>query len=298
MNMEDIQAELQKFADANHLSVDVAKILDIISAGDFIVLNSAMDQSDNTTILQVLQKYRAQVSESYNAFGNLLLAMTESNAMFQEVRRMGSTELHEHYQHCNGATHDTSFLTLQEMQTLVFEDLTTSLTSAQTSGSTAKPSAAPQDGQQNPVVAAKLKQQSIQQNAGNANFQVSVPGTNGSSSVQSVLGIDIAQKPEDSLVVTKDPTKANQVQVYSINDVSTVNEDESDEEQCVLVQPEEGYEEETPEVDELEVAANDPEVQPESDQFGFEVINDPEPTEEEQDATIQQILDFCKKLGM
>lgn len=262
MNIDEIQTELQKFADAHSLNIDVQKVLETMDAGDFVAINSAMDEGDNRTILQILQKYRAQLSESFGLFESTMVPVFHKNALVSEVRSMGIEDLHEHLKHCG----NVSTLSIQEMRTLVYEDITSSLPSSVTQTQVNNPQ---QDaaGQQNPDVAAKLKQQDIQRNSGNTNFKVSVPGTNGSASVQNVLGVDVGDSPDKSLVVTQDQSKPGQVQVFPMNSVNTVNEDGCDEvqdamvpaqelsqEEEVLVLPDEGDMEE-PELSQEEIVA-------------------------------------------
>lgn len=280
MNIDEISVELQKFADAHSLGIDVSKVLEMMDAGDFVAVNSAMDAGDNRQILQILQKYRAQVSESFGLFKTHLVPVYHKNQMVSEVRSMGIEDLHGHLRHMSGTEH----LTIQEMRTLVYEDITSSLpNSIATQNAQSSQQGADQGGQQNPVVAAKLKQQSLQQNSGNQNFKVSVPGVNGSTDVQSVMGVDIGDSPEKSLVVTQDTSKPGQVQVFPMNSVNTVNEDEYDENEIAMVPSDEEPEEE------VIVLGAEPEM------------GDAEPAEEElelsQEEIVAGIIALCKKLG-
>lgn len=280
MNIDEISIELQKFADAHSLGIDVSKVLEMMDAGDFVSINSAMDAGDNRQIMQILQKYRAQVSESFGLFKTHLVPVYHKSQMVSEVRSMGIEDLQGHLRHMSGTEH----LTIQEMRTLVYEDITSSLpNSIATQNAQSAQQGAEQGGQQNPVVAAKLKQQSLQQNSGNQNFKVSVPGVNGSTDVQSVMGVDIGDSPEKSLVVTQDTSKPGQVQVFPMNSVNTVNEDEYDENEIAMVPSDEQPEEE------VIVLGAEPEM------------DDAEPAEEElelsQEEIVAGIIALCKKLG-
>lgn len=280
MNIDEISVELQKFADAHSLGIDVKQVLDMMDAGDFVAVNSAMDAGDNRQILQILQKYRAQVSESFGLFKTHLVPVYNKNQMVSEVRSMGIEDLQGHLRHMSG----TENLTIQEMRTLVYEDITTSLpNSIATQNNQNAQQGGEQGGQQNPVVAAKLKQQSLQQNSGNQNFKVSVPGVNGSADVQSVMGVDIGDSPEKSLVVTQDNSKPGQVQVFPMNSVNTVNEDEYDENEIAMVPTDEQPEEE------VIVLGAEPEM------------GDAQPEEEElelsQEEIVAGIIALVKKLG-
>lgn len=119
-----------------------------------------------------------------------------------------------------GATFDVSHLSLREMQTLVFEDMNSQLASQAIAGRNST-----QNGSVDPTQQLKLNQTEIQQNAGNPSYKVTVPDEQGKSSIEQVIGVDIGQNPQQSLVVTKDNTNQNQVQVHSIADVQPVNED-------------------------------------------------------------------------
>lgn len=278
MDINEISMELQKFADAHNLGIDVQTVLNTMDAGDFVSINTAMDNGDKRQIMQILQKYKAQLSESYSAFG-MYSTFYNSDKIISEVRSMGYDDLKGHLR----STAGTEGLTLQEMRTLVYEDITTSLP-AQVTQQVAQQNT--QDGQQNPVVQAKLKQQSIQQNAGNQNFKVSVPGVNGTSSVQSVVGVDSASTPDKSLVVTQDTSKPGQVQVFPMNSVSTVNEEDENEECTSMVQNAE-----YPEEDFIVLGA-----EPEMDSTEQE-IEQQEELELSQEEIVLGIIALCKKLG-
>ncbi|HAN1507124.1 TPA: hypothetical protein IEL01_005266, partial [Escherichia coli] len=90
MDINQTATELQKFADAHNLNVDVSVILDNMDAGDFITLNSAIDNSDNREIFQILQKYKAQMSECYNYFStkNVNKHINESTELHSIVDSM------------------------------------------------------------------------------------------------------------------------------------------------------------------------------------------------------------------
>jgi hypothetical protein len=56
MDIQQAATELQKFADANGLQMDVSSVLETMDAGDYVSLNQAMDNSDNRSILKNFTK--------------------------------------------------------------------------------------------------------------------------------------------------------------------------------------------------------------------------------------------------
>lgn len=215
MDIQDIAVQLQKFADSNGIAIDANSALENMDAGDFVALNQAIDNSDNRSIIEILQKYKARTNENYALFG--LNMLTESEE-FNSVLSMGVNELVEHYRKIPGSYYDVSNLTIQEMRTLVYEDLTTQLQANQIATANTNQ----QQQQVNPQTQAKLKQAQLQKNTGNMN--VTVPGsTTGTDTVAQVVGLDVGPTPDKSLVVTKDASHPNQVQVFGLNDVSPVD---------------------------------------------------------------------------
>lgn len=216
MDIQQTATELQKFAQANGLQMDVSTVLDNMDAGDFVAINQAMDNSDNHSILKILQKYKSRSFESYSYFTGTQLT---EDASINLVNDLSPDELIEHYHTIEGMVHDVTHLTLHELRTLVYEDLTSTLRADQI----VNRNTTTQQQQINPQTQAKVKQTDIQKNANNSAFKVSVPGTQqGSQEIQQVLGLDPGPTTQQSLVVTKDPTKPNQVGVYSLDDVQTV----------------------------------------------------------------------------
>lgn len=219
MDMQQIASELQKFADAHQMNIDVSVVIDNMDAGDFIALNQAMDSSDNRSIAQLLQKYKARMSECYKKF-NSKSQIDENNELISRVQNMSFSELHEAYKSFSTYS-DASGLSTQEIKTLVYEDLTTQLRSNQL----AKMNTNQQQQQQNPQTQAKLKQAELQRNMGN--IQVTVPGQqSGTDEVQSVVGVDAGANPQQSLVVTKNSNKPNDVNVFSLDDVTPVQKNQ------------------------------------------------------------------------
>lgn len=216
MDIQQIATELQKFADANGLQMDVSEVLEMMDAGDFVSLNQAMDNSDNRSILQILQKYKSHTFESYNYFAGMLLTEDDS---INIVNDMTPDELIEHYRTINGMIHDVEHLTLQELRTIVYEDLATNLRANQIVGR----NTTTQQQQVNPQTQAKVKQADLQRNANNSAFKVSVPGNQqGTQQIEPVVGVDPGPTPQQTLVVTKDQTKPNELSVYGLDDVETV----------------------------------------------------------------------------
>lgn len=301
MDIQQTSVELQKFSDANGLNIDAGTVLSSMDAGDYIELNTAMDQSDNRSIMKILQKYKARLSENYKFFSGKKLIENESMKHFAT---MGVDELFEHYhQYVTGALEDgTHYLTLAEMQTLVYEDLTTSLNANQI----AARNTSVQQQKVNPQTQMKMKQAQIQRNSNNQNFKVSVPGNqNGTTDVENVVGIDAGPTPQTSLVVTKDPNRANELNVYGLNDVdpvnngSQVNIQEADDD--VMGPADNDHLEQTssplthsaPSMGELMQTIGD--IEGQEDIHGEDSVEGNEAMHN-QDEVISQIIDFCSRL--
>lgn len=287
MDIQELGTELQHFADAQGLNINVDSILQTMDMGDFVEINQAIDNNDNRSILKILQKYRARAMESYEYFNGTKLIESDE---LRVIDNMGYNELVENYHaFVQGALHDHSHLSLSEMKALVKEDLTTTLGNAITNNDNKNQQTT------DPTVAAKMKQSELQKNTGNPNFNVTVPNASGSgSSVEQVLGVDVGSTPEQSLVVTKDPNQANQVQVFGLNDVQPVQEDAMD----VLGMAVQGADDELK--DTVDEDCEDPTLQPEP-QLQRNPENDPEvlvvDEVPEEDDIVNQIIAFCSRLN-
>lgn len=222
MNNQELVQELQIFADAHNLNMDVQQAFENIDAGDFITINQAIDSNDNVQIMKILQKYKAQVNENYSKFLSGV-NLTESMNGIKELPIQKLKKLYEKF--CKGAISDISHLSTIELQTLVYEDMNTSLAGAQSRAS-ALANANTMQNQPNIQTQNKLKQNELLQKGNSGNMKVQVPGQNGNVDITDVVGIDVANNTDQSLVVTKDPNKQGNVEVFSINDVSPVNEEQ------------------------------------------------------------------------
>lgn len=305
MDIQQTAQELQKFADANGLQMDVNQALNAMDAGDFVEINQAMDNSDNRAIMQVLQKYKAQMSENYKLFAsNKINESAEVNAL----NKLTVTELEEFYRaNCAFALRENSHLTLAEIKTLVFDELNEDITSQMNANQINKQNTAQQQSQVNPQTAIKMKQADLQRNASNTNFKVSVPGNQaGSTELANVVGVDIGPTPDKSLVVTKDPSKANQVNVFGLNDIEPVQEDdehdEVDNSEGAIMAPEQQRSieqqsspltHENPSLGRLSQAIGD--IEGSEDTTGEE---SPQGNEgmHNADEVLSQIIDFCSRM--
>lgn len=295
MDIQQTAQELQKFADANGLQIDANEALSAMDAGDFIEINQAMDNSDNRTIMQVLQKYKARTNENFQLFNGTVIS---ESPIVIELNSMGINALIDMYREkVPGALYDCSHLTLSEMKTLVYEDLASSLSASQIN----KTNTATQQTQMNPQTQAKLKQAELQQNSNNSAFKVSVPGdSTGSTQLAPIVGVDVGPTPDQTLVVTKNTEKPNQVDVFGLNDVQPVQEDESSED--VMAPPEQPFRQETgspfthenPGLGKLSREIG----RIESDEFnttGDESVEGNEAMNNS-DEMISQIIDFCSRM--
>ena len=312
MDIQQTAQELQKFADANGLQMDVSAALNAMDAGDFVEINQAMDNSDNRTIMQVLQKYKAQMSENYNLFtANKINESYGVNFM----NSLTPTQLAEFFKmHCSFALNENSHLTLAEMKTLAFDvvnekaargELSEDLATTLRAGQITKQNNATQQTQINPQTAQKLKQAELQKNASNSNFKVTVPGdSTGTSQVAPVVGVDVGPTTDQTLVVTKNPSKPNQVNVFGLGDVEPVKEAEFEENDSedVMAPPDVTHNEETgspfthenPSLGDLsreigKISGEDYNLDGEESPEGNEAMNNA-------DEILSQIIDFCSRM--
>ncbi|AFC21740.1 virion structural protein [Cronobacter phage vB_CsaM_GAP32] len=312
MDIQQTAQELQKFADANGLQMDVSAALSAMDAGDFVEINQAIDNSDNRTIMQVLQKYKAQMSENYHLFcGNKINESYGVNFM----NSLTPKQLSEFFKlHCSFALTENSHLTLAEMKTLAYDvvnekaqrgELDEDLASTLRAGQINKQATTTQQTQINPQTAQKLKQAELQKNANNANFKVTVPGdTTGTSEIEPVVGVDVGPTTDQTLVVTKDTSKPNQLSVFGLGDVEPVKEAEFEENDSedVMAPPDVQHQEqsgspftqENPGLGELSREIS----KIEGDEYSLDGEESPEGNEamNNADEILSQIIDFCSRM--
>ena len=302
MDIQQTAQELQKFADANGLQMDVSEALNAMDAGDFVTINQAMDNSDNRTIMQVLQKYKAQMSESYKLFaGNKINESQEAH----DLNSLTPSELVSFYKaHCSFALRENSHLTLAEIKTLVFDELNEDLASSLKANQINQKNNAAQQSQVNPQTAIKMKQAELERNATNPSYKVTVPGDqSGNTEMASMVGVDVGPTPDQTLVVTKDPSKANQVNVFGLDDVQAVQEAEYEENDSedVMAPPDVRHQEQTdsplthenPSLGRLSQAISD--IEGEENTTGEESVEGNEGMNNA-DEVLSQIIDFCSRM--
>lgn len=225
MDIQQTGQELQKFADSQGLNIDVPVVLDNMDAGDFVELNAAIDNNDNKSILQILQRYKARMSESYKYFNpSYAMKYVFENAELGKIDVMSNKQLQEAFKGFSTYS-DISYFSTQELKALVYEDLTQSMTpqGQMKTNSLVQQKQVQQQQQMNPQTQAKMKQAELQKGMGN--MKVTVPGDqNGTDTVEPVVGIDTGANPQQTLVVTKSGTKPNQVNVFGLDDVNPVQE--------------------------------------------------------------------------
>jgi len=302
MDIQQTAQELQKFADANGLQMDVNQALNSMDAGDFVEINQAMDNSDNRAIMQVLQKYKARMSESYKLFTNTKI---NESAEVSSLNKLSVNELERFFkQHCTFALRENSHLTLAEIKTLVFDELNEDLASTLSANQINQKNTNTQQTQINPQTAAKLKQTQLQQNANNQNFKVTVPGNStGSTDIEPVVGVDVGPTTDQTLVVTKDPNQANQLSVFGLDDVQPVQEAEYEENDSedVMAPPDVAHVEQTsspltheqPSMGQLAQAIGD--IEGEENTSGEESVEGNEGMHNA-DEVLSQIIDFCSRM--
>lgn len=223
MDIQQTAEQIQKFADANGLQIDASVIVNNMDSGDFIELNQAMDNSDNRQLLQILQKYKARFSESYKYFSGKKLS---TNAEVQRINSLSFKKLQECYKKStDNSFSDNSHLTIAEMKALVFEGLNGNPQAQLTANVIANANNKEQQTQINPQTQAKMKQAELQRNSNNNAMQVSVPGNqSGIDQVEPVVGVDVGATPQQTLVVTKNNQKPNEVNVFGLDDVNPIEQ--------------------------------------------------------------------------
>ena len=225
MDIQQTSQELQKFADSQGMNIDVSTVLDNMDAGDFVELNSAIDSNNNQEIFKILQKYKARMSESFEYFSpTYVLKYVTENSKLKEIDNYSIKELKEAYSKFS-TYGDISEFSTQELKALVYEDITqndTQLNALKTSN-IAQQNLQQQQQQINPQTQAKVKQAELQKGTGN--MKVSVPGQqSGTDEIEPLVGIDVGQTPQQTLVVTKSGSKPNQVNIFGLDDVTPVQE--------------------------------------------------------------------------
>lgn len=311
MDIQQTAQELQKFADANGLQMDVSQALSSMDAGDFVEINQAMDNSDNRTIMQVLQKYKARLSENYKAFSENHHSKIYGINL---LNSLSTTELIDMYkEQCLFALSENSHLTLAELKTLTYdvviensikksinEDLATTLRAGQIT----KQNTATQQSQINPQTAAKLKQAELQKNANNANFKVTVPGNSGTNEIEPVVGVDVGPTTDQTLVVTKNAQKPNELNVFGLGDVEPVKEAEYEENDSedVMAPPDTVHQEQTGSPftkEQPSLGALSREIgEITDDEYNLDGDESPEGNEamNNADEILSQIIDFCSRM--
>lgn len=120
---DETQEQLQKFADANGITIDIEKFLQTLPAGQYLVLTTAMEHNDNQQIIDIMNNYGAQQFESYN---NFKLGIVFNNDLMETVSNMTYTNLSDFIAESRFKVFDVSKYSLNSLRTLVYEDLQSS----------------------------------------------------------------------------------------------------------------------------------------------------------------------------
>jgi len=218
----DILSNLKKWFKSNGLNPNNAeKFYDNINAGDLVTLMTAFNNNDLDTVAQIYNKTKAEMSSSYGVIKD----------SFSNLRMNDITSL---YQRLPISSVRTNHLSESHIRTLIFdsinEGIVSSMNAAKSStGSVNTPKIQPQNNQQlsNPQntddneMSIQQKQQALTQNK---NLKVT---TGGIGSEEDVLGTQFdPSNPQNSLVVVKDPSNQNKVQVLNLNDVNVIDQEQ------------------------------------------------------------------------
>lgn len=217
---KDLVGELNKWIIAHDINADASAIIDSMDMGTFIELNNAMDTNDNSQIMNIVNKSRAQKSDVYENFKNGYA----ENKLMQHIIDMYPSQLTEaYYQHVKGASYmECDNITYSMMATLLYEDLNAP---GMGSGSAATPQGTQQQPQQQPTSADMMsKQQELINQLKTGNEQVAISGGNGQATLGNLVGIQQGDTPDDTLVVTSDDSSPDNVQITNLAAIDPVQE--------------------------------------------------------------------------
>lgn len=235
---------LQKWAKANNIDPTSFKaVVKSLTASDFVSLQTAFDNNDYYAVSDIFYATKAELSESFKLFNYNLHESIVPNKVFSDVLKLSETQLK--YVVSDILSFNTQ-LTYNHIRSLVYEALTSSVTSnvtqsasnpndinsqqSQQQQQTPQQSQATQTPQQNqPNQIDLLKQlQTALQSKPNSKINISNP-ENGTSNIQTVSGIDIdPNNPENTKVVASDGSTNDNVNIYDLNDIDLVNEELKD----------------------------------------------------------------------
>lgn len=216
---KDLVGELNKWIIANDINADASSILDSMDMGTFIELNNAIDSNDNSQIMNIVNKARAQKSDVYENFKRGFA----DNKLMQHIIDMYPSQLTEaYYKHVKGASYmECDGISYSMMATLLYEDLNAP---GMGSGSAPQPGQQGQPQQQPTSADMMSKQQDLINQLNTGNDKVAVSGANGQASLGNLVGIQQGDSPEDTLVVTSPDNTPDNVQITNLAAIDPVQE--------------------------------------------------------------------------
>jgi hypothetical protein len=246
---------LQKWAKANNTgSAQFKEVSKSLTASDYVSLQTAFDNKDYDAVTDIFYSVQAETSESFDNFNKNLHESIVPNDIYSQVLQLNEQQLRRVV---SDMIPFNTQLTLNHLRSVVYEGikryrkmeeaLTSSVTS-NVNSSTSNPNdinspesqQAQQSQPQNPQTQVQNQQQNhpnqidmlkqlqtALQSKPNSKINISNP-TNGTSSIQTVSGIDIdPNDPENTKVVASDGS-AGDVNIYDLNDIDLVNEELQD----------------------------------------------------------------------
>lgn len=226
---KDLVGELNKWIIANEINADAATLIDAMDMGTFIELNNAIDNNDNSQIMNIVNKTRATMSDVYECFAT----GCPSDKLMEHIIKMYPSKLTEaYYTHVRGASYmECDNLSYAMMATLLYEDLNAPGTGSGSNAGQPQQSQGLGQPQQQPITPADLqtKQQELITQLQSGDGKVAVTGGNGQATISNLVGIKQGDSPDDTLVVTSDDNSPDDVQITNLAGIDTVQEDCDDE---------------------------------------------------------------------
>lgn len=222
---KDLVGELNKWIVANNINADASTIIDSMDMGTFIELNNAIDNNDNSQIMNIVNKTRAEKSDVYENFKRGIA----NDQLMEHIINMYPSELTAaYYNHVKGASFmECDNITYSMMATLLYEDMNAGVGSG-SNPAQSQTGDAQQQPQQNQPANLQAKQQDLIKQLQSGAGKVAVSGNNGQATISNLVGIQQGQSPDETLVVTSDDSSPDNVQITNINGIDPVQEDADD----------------------------------------------------------------------
>lgn len=214
MNDDDVKIQLQKFADANNISVDIESMISNISAGDYVSLLQAMENNDSRSIIKLIHQYKAKLSENFKVFSKLHPSNEYNINYIQECGHNDLVPLYKTF--VQGALYECDYLSTSELRTLIYEDFSSTQQIVNNNNNAQQTV--------DTVTSNQDKIDQIMRNQQDPNFRVSTVD-NGTTDIKKVVGIETTgTDPDNTLVAMSDPNAMNgQLDIRNLSDINMVD---------------------------------------------------------------------------